>query len=191
MKRKAGCGFKSIWLGVVAGMLLTLAVMLSVFVVVALSGANPVQGLAQDRAAQVIEPPPVPAETGALQAAGELLAKALADATFLPVAALFVVTATAITKKLLPGGNSAVIALGWQVAAWVAWILALHFGYGNQFTGWINGLTTVLTGLAGLAGSTLLATSTYRAAAARGAPLIGYQKTGTLKADFTSKQKAA
>lgn len=122
--------------------------------------------------AQSEVPPSTPPEQGVLQAALELLIKALANVTFLPIAAGFVVVATAILKKFVPI-NPAYIALALQVLAWVAWVLALHLGYGDQFEGWIAALTTILTALAGLAGSSILATKAYDASVNHDVPLIG------------------
>ena len=122
--------------------------------------------------AQSEVPPSTPPEQGVLQAALELLIKALANVTFLPIAAGFVVVATAILKKFVPI-NPAYIALALQVLAWVAWVLALHLGYGDQFEGWITALTTILTALAGLAGSTFAAEKLYAASVRAEVPLIG------------------
>ena len=113
-----------------------------------------------------------------LQAWFQLAVKAVTDVTFLPFAAGFVLVATALTKKYVPL-NPGLIALAWQVAAWAGFVLALHFGYGDQFSGVVNALTTILGAVAGLAGSTYLATKGYDKAADANAPLIGSQQSAS------------
>lgn len=137
------------------------------FVLVVLLLALPSLALAQSEV-----PPDTPPTEGILTAALDLIVRGLANLTFLPIAAGFVVVATALLKKIIPI-NPAYIALALQVTAWGVWVLALHFGYGDQFASWITALTTILTALAGLAGSTLAAEKLYTAGVKAGAPLIG------------------
>lgn len=138
--------------------------------------AFPMLALAQSEV-----PPGTPPAEGALTAALELLMKALSDVTFLPVAAGFVLVATALLKKVIPV-NPVYIALTLQVLAWVAWVLAKHYGYGDQFDGWIGALTTILTALAGLAGSTILATKGFNSSVRADVPLLGDTQGGTAHA---------
>ena len=113
-----------------------------------------------------------------LMAALEMLIKTVTDITFVPAAAALVVVLTAISKKFISLG-AGYIALFWQVVAWVAWVLALHFGYADQFTSIAATLTTVLTAILGLVGSSIGATAIYDRAVEKDIPGIGSARTPT------------
>lgn len=129
-----------------------------------------------------------------LNTAAEMLIKLITDATFLPFAVGFTVAATALVKNLpvvrdhLTGGT---IAVTFQVAVWIAWIIAKKAGVeGVQFESLIDGLTTILSGIAGLVTATYGAHVIYTKAAARNVPLIGKPrsvKTWTTSGAATSK----
>lgn len=130
--------------------------------------------------AQSEVPPTTSPEEGTLTAALELIIKAIANATFIPVAAGLVVALTGIAKHFIPTTVPAgAIALTFQVILWVAWVAALHFGYGSQFESLIQTFTTIAVAVAGLIGSTIVATRTHNAAAANNVPLAGFKRTET------------
>jgi len=113
----------------------------------------------------------------ALAAFLELFVKLLADGTFLPVAAGLVVALTAIFKRFLPDNiSSAVLALVFQVIVWIAYVVAVQLGYGSQFDTWISTITTIVVAIAGLVGSSFLATRAYVYASDREVPLFGYSR---------------
>lgn len=113
----------------------------------------------------------------ALQAFLELFVKLLADGTFILVAAPLVVALTAIFKRFLPDNiSSAVLALVFQVIVWIAYVVAVQLGYGSQFDSWISTITTIVVAIAGLVGSSFLATRAYNYAADREVPLFGYSR---------------
>lgn len=127
--------------------------------------------------AQTEVPPSTPPEQGTLTAALELLIKAITDITFVPVAAGLVVALTGLVKRFIPTSvNAGYIALLFQVILWVAWVLALHFGYADQFGTVISTFTTVVVAVTGLVGSSALATRIHESAAANNVPLAGYKR---------------
>jgi len=127
--------------------------------------------------AQSEVPPTTPPEQGTLTAALELIIKAITDATYVPIAAALVVALTGLAKHFLPEAiNAGWIALTFQVILWVAWVLALHFGYAEQFGTAIQAFTTIITAVAGLIGSSIVATRVHESAAARNVPLAGYKR---------------
>lgn len=107
----------------------------------------------------------------------ELIIKLLNDITFVAAAAPLVVALTAIFKRFIPTTVSApTIAITMQVLVWVAWVLAKHFGYEEQFGTWTNAFTTILSAIVGLAGSAFVATRIYREAHKQEVPLLGSDK---------------
>lgn len=127
----------------------------------------------------LIDSPADPTVTGSptgadaeLQAALELIIKMASDLTFVPAAAALVVVLTALLKRFLPV-NPAYIALALQGLVWVVWILAKQFGYEPQFSTWIDGVTTIVSALAGFVVSTSAATKAYTVLKHQGAPILG------------------
>ena len=130
--------------------------------------------------AQGVELPTVPATSpvqGELEAALLAFFKLISDVTFVPVAAGFVIAATALLKKVLPATvPSGGIAISVQVIVWVVYVVSKHFGYADQFGSYIGILTTILTAVSGLVLSSYVATKGYEKAAANNVPLLGYQR---------------
>lgn len=130
--------------------------------------------------AQGVELPTVPATSpvqGELEAALLAFFKLISDVTFVPVAAGFVIAATALLKKVLPATvPSGGIAISVQVIVWVVYVVSKHFGYADQFGSYIGILTTILTAVSGLVLSSYAATWGYQKATARNVPLLGYQR---------------
>lgn len=127
----------------------------------------------------LVDSPTDPTVTGSptgadaeLQAALELIIKMVSDVTFIPGAAALVIALTAILKRFVPI-NAAYIALGLQVIVWVAWILVKNAGYELQFQGWIDSLTTIVSGFVGFVLSTGAATKGYNALVRANAPILG------------------
>lgn len=109
-----------------------------------------------------------------LAAALQLIVKMVSDITFVPGAAALVIALTAILKRYIPT-NPGNIALVLQVIAWVAFILAKHFGYEPQFQNWMDSLTTIVTGVGGLVLSSMLATKGYISLKRNDVPILGEQ----------------
>lgn len=121
-----------------------------------------------------------PTLTGAqaeLEAALTALLELVSSVTYLPLAAGFVVVATALLKKVMPKEISAgAIALTLQVLVWAAFVVAKQAGYEGQFTSGLQALTTILGALAGLVGSSYVATKVYNKSVEANVPLIGQQR---------------
>jgi hypothetical protein len=127
--------------------------------------------------AQTEVPPTTPPEQALLEAALDLIIKAVANATFVPLAAGLVVALTGLAKYFLPATVPAGgIALVFQVILWVGWILALHFGYTSQFESVVQAFTTIVAAVAGLVGATYVATRVHEKAAEHNVPLAGYKR---------------
>ncbi len=126
--------------------------------------------------------------SAALAAFLELLIKALADGTFLPIGAGLVVALTAIFKRFLPENiGSGVLAIAFQVVVWIAWVIVQHLGFGDQFGTWINSITTIITAVGGLVGSSFLATKAYNYAVAQNVPLFGTQRASSASASALAR----
>jgi hypothetical protein len=127
--------------------------------------------------AQTEVPPTTPPEQALLEAALDLIIKAVANATFILPAAGLVVALTGLAKYFLPATVPAGgIALTFQVILWVVWVLALHFGYTNMVESLFAALTTIVTAVAGLVGATYVATRVHEKAAEHDVPLAGYKR---------------
>lgn len=135
--------------------------------------------------AQTEVSPALSPEQGLLEAALDLLIKAIANITFVPIAALLVVALTGIFKRFLPASVPAgLIVLVLQVITWVLWMLALHFGYGAQFESAVQLFTTIATIVAGLVGSTVIASAVHNLAAENKVPLVGYKRDSGVGSDI-------
>lgn len=119
--------------------------------------------------------PTTPPEQGELAAALLALVKLVSDLTFVPIAAPFVIAATALLKKLIPSSlfSAGTIALTVQVIVWVVYIVAKHFGYSDQFGTYINALTTILAAVGGLVASSAVSNWGYNKLKGASVPLLG------------------
>lgn len=133
--------------------------------------------------AQTEVPPSTSPSQGLLEAALDLIIKAIANATFIVPVAGLVVALTGLAKFFLPTSIPAgAIALTFQVILWVGWVLALHFGYGSQFETLVQTFTTIVTAIAGLVGATYVASRFHESAANHSVPLAGYKRDQDVKA---------
>ena len=105
----------------------------------------------------------------------EAFIKLLSNLSFLPIAAPAVIAITALLKRFIPSTmiSAGMLALVVQVVVWVAWILCKHFGYAMQFESWIDGLTTILAGVAAITVSAGATAVGYNALQRVKAPVVG------------------
>lgn len=112
------------------------------------------------------------------EAALALILSAVNDITFLPAAAAIVVALTSITKRYIPNIRSEVLALLWQVAAWVLWVVVKEVGFDmNQFDLFVTAFATILTGVVGGIASQAIGTPwLYNKARNLNAPMLSYER---------------